>query len=83
MAWCFKLFLYFRVVVSYNIRHAYYKDEIVSILSNVHAWTSAILVGKRDSYVSSFNYGFSKIVVVVETTNQLLDVLSFCDWERA
>ena len=50
-----------------------YEREIFLILSIARAWASVILAGKRDS----------RRVAVVETSYQMLQVLSFCDRERA
>ena len=50
-----------------------YEKEIFLILSIARAWASVILAGKRDS----------RRVAVVETSYQMLQVLSFCDRERA
>ena len=41
-----------------------------------------ILAGKRDSRCHSAT-SFSENYVVAETSYQMLEVLSFCDWERA
>ena len=55
-----------------------YDYEIFSLLRSAHAWTRAILAGKRDSRSPSTT-SFSKNVVLVETGYQVLEVLSFCD----
>ena len=59
-----------------------YEYKIFSILSIAGAWTGVILAGKRDSHGHSATK-FSMNVVVAETSYQMLEVLSFCDWERA
>ena len=56
--------------------------EYFSILSIAHAWTSVILAGKRDSGRHSTT-SFSENVVVVETSYQMSEVLSFCYLGRA
>ena len=59
-----------------------YEDEISSVPSSARAWTSFILAGKRGSRRHS-TMSFSENVVVAETSYQMLEVLSFCDRERA
>ena len=58
------------------------ENEKFSILSSVRAWTSVTLAGKRYSHRHSTT-GFSQNVVVMETSYQILEVLSFCDREKA
>ena len=59
-----------------------YEYKIFSILSIAGAWTGAILAGKHDSHGHS-GTKFRMNVVVVEMSYQMLEVLSFCDLERA
>ena len=56
--------------------------EIFSILSSARAWTSVILVGKRGSRRQSTT-SFIASVVVAGTSYQMLEVLAFCNRERA
>ena len=56
--------------------------EILSVLSSVRAWNSVILAGKRDRRRRS-SPSFSENVVVAETSYQMLEVLSFCDRDKA
>ena len=56
--------------------------EIFSILNSTHMWDSVIWVGKRDSRYHPTS-SFSENVIVAETSYQMLEVLSFCDRERA
>ena len=55
-----------------------YEDKIFSILRIVHVWTNFILTENVVAVVIS-----SKNVVVAEQVITLLEVLSFCDLERA
>ena len=48
-----------------------YKDEIFSILSIARVWTSVVLAGKHDGRRNS-SAGFSKNVIVAETSYQML-----------
>ena len=59
-----------------------YEYEIFSILSSARAWTSVILAGKRGSRRHSTT-SFSESVVVAGTSYQMLEVLAFCNRERA
>ena len=59
-----------------------YENEIFSILSSARAGKSGLLAGKQDSCRHSTTR-FSDIVVVVETSYQMLEVLSFSYTERA
>ena len=54
-----------------------FEYKIFSILSIAHPWTSVISAGKSDSRRHSTT-SFSENVVVVGTSYQMLDVLSFC-----
>ena len=58
------------------------KNEIFLIPSSACAWTSVILAGKHDSHSHSIT-SFSKNVIETERSLQLLEFLSFCQWERA
>ena len=58
-----------------------YEDEISSILSSARAQASVSLAGKLDSRRHSTTP--SENVIMVETSYQMLEVLSFCDRERA
>ena len=58
-----------------------YEYEIFSILSIARTWTG-ILAGKRDSRRHSTT-GFSVNAEVEETSYLLLEVLLFCEWEKA
>ena len=69
-------------VVSKWIMWNVYEYEIFSILSIAHAWTSVILGGKRDSRRHSTT-SFNENVVVAGTSYQMLEVLTFCNRERA
>ena len=60
-----------------------YEKEIFSIRSIARASTSVILLGKRDSRLHSTMSLSKYIVVMAETNYQMLEVLSFCDWQRA
>ena len=59
-----------------------YEYKIFSILSIAGAWTSVILAGNRDGHDHSATKS-SVNVIVAETSYQMLEVLSFCDRERA
>ena len=62
----------------------FYDDSeygICSILSSARAWTSVILAGKRGRRRHSTT-SFSENVEVSETSNQMLEVLPFCDRKR-
>ena len=59
-----------------------YEYKIFSILSIAGTWTSVILAGKHDGHDHSVKK-FSMYVIVMETSYQILEVLSFCDWEMA
>ena len=59
-----------------------YEYKIFLILSIAGTWTGAILAGKHDSHGHS-GTKFRMNVVVVEMSYQMLEVLSFCDLERA
>ena len=59
-----------------------YEYKIFTILSIAGAWTGTILAGKHDSHGHCATK-FSMNVVVAETSYQMLEVLSFCDRERA
>ena len=48
-----------------------FKDEIFSILSIARVWTSVVLAGKLDGRRNS-SAGFSKNVIVAETSYQML-----------
>ena len=52
------------------------------IRNSARAWTSVILAGKRYSCRHSTT-SLTENVVMAETSHQMLEVLSFCDWERA
>ena len=55
-----------------------YEDEIFSLLRIVHVWTNFILTENGIAVV-----GCIENVVVEEQVITLLEVLLFCDWERA
>ena len=59
-----------------------HEGENFSILISVRAWTSVTLAGKRYSHRHSTT-SFSQNVVVLEASYQMLEVLLFCDQERA
>ena len=52
------------------------------MVSIARAWDSVILAGKRGSSRHSTT-SFSESVVVAETSYQMLEVLPFCNLERA
>ena len=54
------------------------ENDISSILSSVRAWTSDIFAGKCDNRRHS-TMGFSKNVLMAETSYQMLEDLSFCE----
>ena len=56
--------------------------EIFSIVSIARAWGNVILAGKRGSGRHSTT-SFSESVVVAGTSYQMLEVLPFCNLERA
>ena len=66
-----------------------YENEIFSILSGAHALTSFILVGKRNSRLHSvtgcYNVGKCRSDgnKFVKFVCQMLEVLTFCERERA
>ena len=53
-----------------------------STLNSSRAWASVILAGKRDSR-RHCTTSFRESVVVAEASHQMLEVLSFCNRERA
>ena len=59
-----------------------HKYEIFSILNlrSVQTWTSVILAGKCDSLRHSTN-SFGGNILVAETSYQMLEDLSFWNWE--
>ena len=59
-----------------------YEYEIFSIVSNARLRGSVILAGKRASRRHSTT-SFSESVVEAGTTYQMLEVLAFCNLERA
>ena len=60
-----------------------YEDKIFSILSRAQVWTRQCRFGwELDSSCHSAT-GFSEKVVVAETSYQIIEVLLFCDQERA
>ena len=56
--------------------------RFLSIPNSTHMWASVIWVGKRDSCYHPTS-SFSENVIVAETSYQMLEVLPFCDRERA
>ena len=53
------------------------------MLRSLHERTGIILVGKRDHCCHSASSFSEKVnVVVTETSYQMLEVSSLCDWER-
>ena len=59
-----------------------YEHRVFLLLSSALVWASVSLAGKRDSRRHSTT-SFSEYVVVAETSHQMLEVLSFWNWERA
>ena len=59
-----------------------YENDFFSILSSARARTNVILAGKRGSRRHS-TMSFSENVVLAKTSYQILEVLSFCNRERA
>ena len=59
-----------------------YEYEIFSLSSSARAWTSVILGGKRGSRRRSTT-SYIASVVVAGTSHQMLEVLAFCNRERA
>ena len=59
-----------------------YEYEIFSIVISAHAYRSVTLAGKRGSRRHSTT-SFSEGVVAAGTSYQMLEVLAFCNRERA
>ena len=55
------------------------ENKIFPIPSSARAWTSVILEGKCDSR----RHALSLSVVLAKTSYQMLEIVSFSDWERA